>query len=288
MASPQTMARPPLLPRWSATLTLCLLCLAAAARAEERPLPFHKGELLCYQISWSFIPAGRATLEVSAANDLELGAAYHFIMTAKTLPAIDMIYRYRERVDSLVAADIHHSLQYKKVQESSHPRDSIVRFDWHNLTAQYSNYGQTSEPIAIQPRTLDPLSALYYIRTHLQQGESSLEQWVTDGRKISKGKARVITKETISIRGKSYRTIRVEPDIREVKGVFEKSPGAKMEIWLTDDTRKVLVRLKSKVRVGSFVAELIEEESTIAGSEPLGKREAPLEPPLAGPKGIGP
>lgn len=274
--------------RWTSTLILSLFWLTAAARAEELPPPFHKGERLCYQISWSFIPAARATLEVAVEDDLELGAAYHFIMTAKTLPAIDLIYPYRERVDSLVAGNVHHTLQYKKVQESSHPRDSIVRFDWQKLTAQYSNYGQASEPIAIQPGTLDPLSAFYYIRNQLQQAEPNLEQWITDGRKLSKGTARIITRETISIRGRSYRTIKIEPDTREVKGVFEKSPGAKMHIWLSDDTRKILVRLKSKVRVGSFVAELIEEESTIAGSEPVGRREAPVGPPLTGPKGVSP
>jgi hypothetical protein len=280
------MARPPLLPKGTRIITLCLLCLAASAQAEERAIPFRKGEFLSYQISWSFIPAGRATLEVAASSDRELDAAHHFIMTAKTLPALDLIYRYRERVDSWVATNVHHSLQYKKVQESSHPRDSIVRFDWHKLTAQYSNYGKTNEPIAIQPGTLDPLSALYYIRMQFPHCESPLEQWVTDGSKLAKGKALLLTRETITIRGKGYRTIKIEPDIHEVKGVFEKSPGAKMHIWLTDDDQKILVKLQSKVRVGSFVAELIEEESRISGVTTIGKREAPVEPPISGAKGL--
>ena len=142
-----------------------------------------------------------------------------------------------------------------------------MQFDWDKGVARYANYGEAIPPIPIQPGTLDPLAALYYIRTQALSGGFNLEQWVTDGRKLSRGKARFIQKETISIQGKTYQTIKIEPDLQDVGGVFEKSPGAKMFIWLTDDDRKILVKLKSKVVVGSFVAELLEGESVFPGVE---------------------
>jgi hypothetical protein len=45
----------------------------------------------------------------------------------------------------------------------------------------------------------------------------------------------------------------VEPRVRE--GPFGKS-GA-IHIWLTDDERKLPVLMKSKVKIGSFVARLV-------------------------------
>ena len=263
------------------------LLLYGSAHAEPAAIPFQQGERLSFQIFWSFIPAAHVSLEVvpveqglneapaqpqpglnsASAEDGASGAAYHFILTARTLPVVDLIYKYRERIDSYVAGNVQHSLLYKKVQESSHPRDIVVQFDWDKGVARYANYGKASPSIAIQPGTVDPLAALYYIRTQALNGEFNLEQWVTDGKKLSRGKARFIQKETLSIQGKTYQTIKIEPDLQDVGGVFEKSPGAEMFIWVTDDDRKILVKLKSKVVVGSFVAELLEEESVIPGVE---------------------
>lgn len=255
-------------------LVVCILlgtlffCRPALAATESVSIPFQQGERLSFQITWGFIPAAYVSLDVVplgsvAGDDTIRGAAYHFVLDARTLPVVDLIYKYRERVDSYVAADVQHSLLYKKVQESRHPRDIVVQFDWEKGVARLANYGEATAPIPLQPGTLDPLAALYYVRTQLLGENFNLEQWVTDGKKLSRGQARFVRRETISIRGKTYQTIKIEPDLRDVKGVFEKSPGAKMFIWLTDDDRKILVKLKSKVVVGSFVAELIESESVI-------------------------
>lgn len=249
--------------------TICLLPLTVI-RGATQELPFLIGEKLSYLISWSFIPAGRATLEVIPAQDNDpAGSTYHFTMTAHTLPAVAWIYPYREKIHSYVAEGLEHGIMYTKSQESGHPRDIAVRFDWRAGTAQYSNFGQTESPIPVPPGTLDPLSALYFIRTQQLTSHVTLERAVSDGKKISLGKAKFLSKETLAIRGKTYQTIKIEPDLRDVKGVFEKSPGAAMYIWLTDDNNKILVKLKSEVRVGSFVAELIEEESVMPeASEP--------------------
>lgn len=229
--------------------------------------PFYQGEKLSYLISWSFIPAGRATLEIAhAQDDAPAGTKYHFIMTAHTLPAIAVFYPYQERIESYVTGDLHHSLLYKKRQESGHPRDIIVRLNQESGTVQYSNFGQSETPILVPSETLDPLSSLYYIRSQQLTTPFTLERPVTDGKKLTLGTAKFIKKELLTLHGKTYQTIKVEPDLRDVKGVFEKSPGATMYIWLTDDNRKLLVKLKSKVRVGSFIAELIEEESVIPGA----------------------
>ena len=44
--------------------------------------------------------------------------------------------------------------------------------------------------------------------------------------------------------------------------VFKKSKKAKIQIWLTADDRRIPVRIKSKVVVGSFVADLVEKTVT--------------------------
>jgi len=74
------------------------------------------------------------------------------------------------------------------------------------------------------------------------------------------GEATVIKREKITVADRTYDTFLVEPDLKHIGGVFEKSKKAKLEIWVTADTQKIPVKIKSKVIVGSFVAELISAE----------------------------
>ena len=60
--------------------------------------------------------------------------------------------------------------------------------------------------------------------------------------------------------GKSYDAFLIIPDLKHVGGVFKESEKAKMQIWVTADSRQIPVRLKSKVVVGSFVGDLVKIE----------------------------
>ena len=48
-----------------------------------------------------------------------------------------------------------------------------------------------------------------------------------------------------------------------VGGIFEKAEDSDIRIWITDDDLRIPVRFKSKVTVGSFIADLISYERNI-------------------------
>ena len=48
--------------------------------------------------------------------------------------------------------------------------------------------------------------------------------------------------------------------LKDVGGVFEKTRGAGVRIWVTADDRQMPVRLESELALGSFVAELVSAE----------------------------
>ncbi len=223
-------------------------------------LPFKNGERLEFQIKWLFIPAGRAVLEVLAPSSAIPGAAHHFVLTASTYPAIDLIYKFRERVDSYTSALINRTVFYKKRQQGKTERDITVHFNLKQNTSQYTNFKEVLPPIKLPKGTLDPLAALYFIRCQPLIPGQTIERPITDGKKVVIGRLRVIKRETIRLAGYYYKTIKLEPELKEVKGVFEKSKNAKMYVWVTDDKRKILVRLKSQVVVGSFTATLVNLE----------------------------
>ena len=221
--------------------------------------PFDVGEKLTYQLKWGAIPAGEVNLEVLPNEIIDGKVGRHFRMTAKTNSFVDVFYRVRDKVDGYTDLPITRSLHYQKKQrEGSRKRDIVVKFDWQGNTAQYYNFNKERPVISIDEGAFDPFSVLYYCRLFDFRENRDLVRSVTDGKKIIKGVARFKGRESIEINGTHYDTFLIEPDLEHISGVFKKSKNAKIQIWFTDDDRRIPVRVKSKVVVGSFVAELID------------------------------
>jgi hypothetical protein len=226
----------------------------------ENRLPFRPGEKLTFQVRWAFIPAGEAVLEVLPVETVNTVKSYHFVMTAKTYEHIDFIYMVRDRIDSYTDVGMTHSILYKKVKKGRSRKKVVVNFDWKKREAQYSNFREKMPPVSILPGSFDPLSVFYAFRLHELKENAVLRAPVTDGKKSVVGKARVIRKEKITVPTGVYDTYLVEPELEHLGGVFKKSKNAKLQIWVTADKRRIPVKVKSEVIVGSFVAELISVE----------------------------
>ena len=234
------------------------LGFAETTNEGEGSFPFKPGEKLTFQIEWCFIPAGEAVLEVLPTETINGVKSYHFVMSVKTNSFADAFYKVRDRIDAYADVEMNHTILYKKRQrEGETKRDVIVNFDWEKREAQYSISREKRKPISILPGTFDPLTVFYAFRLHNLKKDIELQIPVSDGKKCVIGKARVIRRERIEVPIGIYDTYLVEPDLEHIGGVFRKSKDAKLQIWVTADNRRIPLRVKSKVVVGSFVAELI-------------------------------
>ncbi len=235
---------------------------ADIAKTDEHNLPFTIGEKATYQLRWGFIPAGHATLARFPDQDVNGEPAYHFVLQAWSNRYIDPFFKVRDRIDSFADLDMNRSLLYKKNQhEGRTKRDIIVNFDWQKNQAQYSNYGEKRDPISILPGTFDPLGIFFYTRMLDLKENDEITHPVTDGKSCMNGQAKIIKRETITVPGGTFDAFLMEPDLKDVRGVFEKSKNAKLQLWVTADERKLLIKIKSKVIVGSFIGELITLEN---------------------------
>jgi len=236
------------------------LGLGENTRAVEKTFPFHSGEKLTFQAKWGFIPAGEAVLEILPIETIQGVKAYHFVMTARTNSFIDLFCKVRDRIDAYTDIEMTHSILYKKQKAGKTKRNVVVDFNWEEHKAHYSNFGKKRDPISIVPGSFDPLSVFYAFRLHDLEENKEIQAPVTDGKKCVMGKAKVIKRERITVASGTYDTYLVEPDLKHIGGVFEKSKNAKLEIWVTADKRRIPVKIKSKVIVGSFTGELISVE----------------------------
>jgi hypothetical protein len=164
----------------------------------------------------------------------------------------------RDRIDAWSDAAMSRSLLYRKKQhEGSTRRDITVSFDWEEMTAQYVNQGKALDPIPIAVGTFDPLSVFFWFRSADLVVGGRIQRMVTDGKKKVLGVANVVRRERVSVPAGTFETLLIEPDLEHVGGVFEKSPDAKIQLWVSADLRRLPVKLKSEVVVGSFSGELV-------------------------------
>jgi hypothetical protein len=237
--------------------------LAWGAERTETVMPFYTGEKLTFQARWNFIIVGEAVLEVMPPERINGAIMRHFLMTAKTNKFADVFYKVRDKIDAYTDTRMTHAVLYKKRKQGKSKRDVLVSFDWEKKEAMFSNFGEKLTPISILSGSFDPLSVFYAFRLHHLKEDLEIRIPVTDGKKCVMGRAKVIRREKITLlSGTTYETYLVEPDLEHIGGIFEKSKDAKLEVWVTADERRMPVKIKSKVIVGSFVAELINAEST--------------------------
>jgi hypothetical protein len=243
---------------------LALICprIAVSESSDQMSLPFPVGEKLFYEVKWGVIPAAYATLEVMPQTKDNDTSGLHFVMTARTNEFADLFYKYRNRIDSFTDTSLTRSLGFsKREQERSRIRNEDVRFDWDKMETRITgNEGEERRGVELVPGAFDPLSIFYAFRIRALEVGKELDVPVSDGRKLAQGTARVVDREEIVVNEQHYDCFVVEPDLKDLGGVFRRSPEATMHIWVTADELRLPVRVRSKIIVGYFTADLVAVE----------------------------
>jgi hypothetical protein len=238
-------------------VTLALLPLGRPVAAWQEPPPSLDalvGEHLAFELRWGILPAAEATLEVERLDrDRVLLRA-----AAQTLPYLDLIYPVRDLVESTVqAAGPRAERYFKNAREGrGEPRVEEILFDLERGTAHLLKADERQTAIQVPATVQDPLSCFYAYRTLDLQGDAAARLDVSDGKKLIEGVVRVVGHENIEVPAGRFDTVIIEPELEGIGGVFKKSPGARIRIWLSDDAWRRPVKLKSEVAVGSFTAVL--------------------------------
>jgi hypothetical protein len=127
-------------------------------------------------------------------------------------------------------------------------RSRDVAFDHEHKTATVRKDEDPVKTFPIPDQVQDNLSSIYYLRTREDFTEGKTIKFETfDSDKSWPIEVQVMGREKVKTPAGEFDTIR----IKAYKG-FLMSEG-EVNIWLTDDVRKVPVLIKSKVKVGSIM-----------------------------------
>ena len=216
---------------------------------------FQVGEELTYEISWLNITAGTAVMAVSDAGTDGGRPLAKLITTTQSRPAITKFFPVDNRVESIVdpATLLPEHLTFKR-REGKKKEDFEYTFHQKDGTVTVVK-GTTTETLHIPPGTHDVISCLYYARSTLSfQPGSTLTMNVHHDKKNHKLDVRVEEIETLSGPWGEAQTARVLV-VMPFQGLFLNQGN--IRVWFTNDDRRIPVRMKAKVIIGSIVADLV-------------------------------
>lgn len=237
---------------------MLILLLPGAVHAENH-VPFGPGEKLSYEIYWTLVHAGYAELEVLPDTEMGGEPARHIRATAKTVPWVDKFYKVRDTIETWTDMDVSYSLRYKKDQNegSYHKEVDIIFNPGAGLSFRWAR-GKLQHILSQPDNVYDPLSVLFAFRSEEIHKSMTYTINVSDGKKTVVGEAYVEDIEDVETSLGVISAYRVKMDIKHLSGVFKKSDDAELYAWISTDERRIPVKMRSKVVVGSFHLELVE------------------------------
>jgi hypothetical protein len=221
-------------------------------------LAFKPGETLKYNVSWSnILTAGTAIMEVKGETMPDGRRVLDFIVTGHSTGMVGRIFPVTDTAVSVFDPVFMHSLSYSlKEKYGKKERLRVVVFDRTQRTAISTLNNDPPATVDVPEQVQDALSSLYYLRTRkdIEIGKTIVID-VLDSEKNWSVEFQILGREKLKTPMGEFSTIRVRT-YPKYKGVFMNK--GEVFIWLTDDSRKVPVLMKSKLKVGSFVLTLTE------------------------------
>ncbi len=211
--------------------------------ANAAVVPFAVGEKLDYEVRFGSIKVGNGSMEVRDLVDVRGAITWHTVFRIKGgIP----LYRVNDSYESWFDVVTLTSRRfYQDIDEGSYERKR--RYEFFTERGMYQENDKPEQPTVAAP--LDDGSFLYFVRTiPLEVGkEYAFSRYFNPA--SNPVTIKVLRRETIKVPAGTFNTVVLQPTFK-TKGIF--SENGKAEVWITDDDRRMMVQMKSKLSIGSL------------------------------------
>lgn len=225
---------------------------AAAPKRAPQAVPFSPGETLTYDVSWSsYLTAGAATLAVKEKKPSYGSDAYYIVAEGRPTPLLSKLYDLYYKADTLL--DVYSLLPQRASiysEEGKRHRTKVTMFDQAAKKAQYEVQTRTvvKKELAIPAYSQDGLAALYVLRAiALKQGDK-FSMPICDAGETYKVQIIIGGVETVKTGIGDVRAWKITP----VLPAGSAGGSKRLSLWLSDDARRLPVRMQAQLAVGSF------------------------------------
>ncbi|MBX3174630.1 MAG: DUF3108 domain-containing protein [Gemmatimonadaceae bacterium] len=218
---------------------------AASPTATAARVPFNVGEALTYDVRFGAIKVGTGRMRVVGKEEVRGREAWHvrFSVSGGTF-----FYKVNDVYESWMDVVTLNSLRYEQdLQQGS--RDRERSFEIFPERAVYRETSRNGNERPSVPNPLDDGSFLFFIRTvPLEVGNTyTFNRYFRPDR--NPVIIRVLRRETVKVPAGEFPAIVIQPIIKTT-GIF--GEGGQAEIWLADDSTRMMLQMKSRLPFGSL------------------------------------
>ncbi len=227
-----------------------------------RDLPnnaFGFGERLSFEISYGPITAAESFLTISPNPVVINGRdTYEINFEVNSRSSFDVVYKVRDNYKSYVDTRGLFPWKFEQhIREPNFKHDREVNFmpDSQKVKVKINitELKEYTAPAYVQ----DIFSACYYVRTldfsKYKDGDVINVQTFNDDKNFPLA-VKFVGRETVDVEAGEFKTVIVQPMLTE--GFTNKTSD--IFVYLSDDERKIPVKVKMKIVIGALVAELTE------------------------------
>jgi hypothetical protein len=225
----------------------------SAQRPVEPTVPFRVGETLTFDVSWSsFLTAGTAVATVKEKQPSFNSTAYYIVAEGRPTPLVAALYPVYYKLDTLL--DSYTLLPQRATaytEERRKHRLKTTRFDRpaRRVFFEYQTDTTVKSEFATSQATLDTLSALYMLRTlPLKAGERRTVP-VTDSGINYRMEVEATAPAPIATPLGALSASKIKLSVFDQGN---KAVGKNVAVWLSNDARRLPLKLQAELPVGTF------------------------------------
>lgn len=239
-------------------ITLILLFTTALTVAQNNA--FKAGEYFKFQVSYGFINAGIATIELKETN-YNGKKVFHAKGDGYTTGFSKTFFKVKDDYQSYF--DINTGLPYRfirKINEGGYTKNQEGFFNQGNKTVLLKDYkAKTQKNYNVPANVQDVISAFYYLRNHdkinnISVGETiAIDMFFDD--ETFKFKLKFMGYEKIKTKFGTVNSMKFRPYVMAGR-VFKEQES--LTLWVSNDENKIPLKIQASLLVGSLKAELIQ------------------------------
>jgi KDO2-lipid IV(A) lauroyltransferase len=221
-------------------------------------IPFEVGERIEMDLRWLAIPAGKAVLEVKDGPVVSGRPTFQLWGNVLSSKIVDAIYHVDNTVESFI--DREALLPYKfllHMVESKQNKETRVAFDHASAKAYYwakrisERWGnlELDRVDSLVPQAKDLWSAIYYARYLNYKLNEKQKFFVYENGQNWEVELTPVANELVTSRVGAFQCWKVLVSV-SLNNVLK--PMGDVYMWLSDDSKKYLVKFDAKIKIGSL------------------------------------
>ncbi|MBC7456862.1 MAG: DUF3108 domain-containing protein [Bdellovibrionaceae bacterium] len=231
--------------------------------------PFIVGEKVVHSIGYIGMEGGRITFEVKPFVEVNNRKSYNFYMGLKTSSMFSKIYSMDDYVETFIDyEDLVPHVFKLSLRESGKLLSSSAFFNNKTLKATFwekkytEKNGEEEKKLAwdILPYSQNVFSGIFYMRVFKWDIGKEISFRVADDEKNIVFKATAIKKLTLETDAGEFKAIKIKASV-VTRGAL--TQAGDFYLWISDDDRKIILRIEAEIKVGKIVSEIVEYKSGI-------------------------